>query len=277
MEFKSEQWDQLQPGLKRRLAPSGPWFQLSDPVGFEWNAYELAIADLPAELEGFRILHLSDLHCRGGWKNAYDALINGVAANPPDLILFTGDFVEDKHNPAFGLTLARRLLTQLKFRLGMFGIRGNHDVYIGPTDLADTPMQLIEARSVIVGTGPQAIELIAVPGPWRHSMDDSFAGLMPPKVPGRPRIILSHVPDHIRLLRSLSPDIFLAGHTHGGQVCLPGGVPILRHDSLPRKFGSGVHRMENAWLVVSRGFGFSSTPIRLFCPSEVAELRLTKL
>jgi predicted MPP superfamily phosphohydrolase len=268
----SKDWVQVVPGLKRRIEPAGPWFQWLDATGFEWNAYELAIPNLPADLEGFRILHLSDLHCRASWKPTYDRLIAGVAANPPDLILFTGDFVEDKFNPAPGLAVACKLLSQLKSRRGMVGIRGNHDVYIGPADLTGTPIRLIEGELAIV----EQIEIVAVPGPFRHSMTDSFAATIPPKSPGRPRIILSHVPDHIRPLHSLSADILLAGHTHGGQVCLPGGIPIIRHDSLPRKYCCGVHRMDETWLVVSRGFGFSSTPIRLFCPAEVAELRLTR-
>ena len=272
MELESEQWEAMGPGARRRIEPRGPWLQFSKLTGFEFNAYELAVADLPAQLEGLRILHLSDLHCRVSWQKAYDKLIETVAARPPDLILFTGDLVEDKFNPEQGLTLARRLISQLKARLGMFGIRGNHDVYIGPSALSGTPMRLMEAQSVYF----EGIEIIAVPGPWRHSMSDAFAGTIPPKVSEQLRIVLSHVPDHIRPLGSLSADLFLAGHTHGGQVCLPGGIPILRHDSLPKKYCSGVHRYEESWLVVSRGFGFSSTPIRLFCPAEVVELRLRR-
>jgi predicted MPP superfamily phosphohydrolase len=68
--------------------------------------------------------------------------------------------------------------------------------------------------------------------------------------------------------------LFLAGHTHGGQVCFPGKVPIIRHDSLASRLVSGIHRYHDTWLVVTRGLGFSSYPIRLFCPAEVIELTL---
>ena len=91
------------------------------------------------------------------------------------------------------------------------------------------------------------------------------------------RIVLSHYPDHLLRTRHLHPDLFLCGHTHGGQVCLPGGYPILRHDSSPRRLCTGIHWIERTWMVVNRGFGFSGMPVRLFCPAEVLDLRLTRM
>ena len=92
------------------------------------------------------------------------------------------------------------------------------------------------------------------------------------------RIVLSHFPDHLpRVQYALQPDLFLAGHTHGGQVCLPGGWPILRHDTMPRRLCSGIHWVERTWLVANRGFGFSGMQLRLFCPAEVLDLRLTRM
>jgi predicted MPP superfamily phosphohydrolase len=66
----------------------------------------------------------------------------------------------------------------------------------------------------------------------------------------------------------------LAGHTHGGQACLPGGIPIIRHDTLPRRYCRGVNRLFDTWLVVSRGMGFATRQFRVFCPAEVVELVL---
>jgi uncharacterized protein len=85
---------------------------------------------------------------------------------------------------------------------------------------------------------------------------------------------LSHYPDIVRETRFLNPDLFLAGHTHGGQICLPGKIPIFKHDSLPRPICSGIHRAFDSWLVVNRGFGFSWLAVRMFCPAEVIEIRL---
>jgi predicted MPP superfamily phosphohydrolase len=91
-----------------------------------------------------------------------------------------------------------------------------------------------------------------------------------------PRIALAHYPDHLRLMRPLRPDVLLAGHTHGGQICLPGGIPIIRHDTLPRRQARGVHFIDGTWLVNHRGFGYTSLALRVFCPSEVIEIELVK-
>ena len=58
---------------------------------------------------------------------------------------------------------------------------------------------------------------------------------------------------------------------------LPGGYPVIRHDSTPRRLCTGIHWVERTWMVVNRGFGFSGMPVRLFCPAEVLDLRLTRM
>jgi hypothetical protein len=88
---------------------------------------------------------------------------------------------------------------------------------------------------------------------------------------------MQHYPDQIRRVEMLHPDLVLAGHTHGGQICLPGGIPILKHDSLPVKYCQGLHRWKSSWLHVGRGFGFSSIAVRSFCPPQVVELKLVGL
>jgi predicted MPP superfamily phosphohydrolase len=68
--------------------------------------------------------------------------------------------------------------------------------------------------------------------------------------------------------------VYLAGHTHGGQICGPGGLALTWNDSMARRYCKGVHRYRDTWLVVSRGMGFSQLPLRLFCPPEAIEIRL---
>jgi uncharacterized protein len=90
----------------------------------------------------------------------------------------------------------------------------------------------------------------------------------------RVTIALSHFPSHAVALAHAGVDLVLAGHTHGGQVCLPGGIPLITHDVLPRRFARGAHRLAQTWLVTSRGCGFSKYPIRVFCPAEAIEIVL---
>src|SRR4051812_30779730 len=76
----------------------GPWLQLFTPGGWEWNKVTVAIPDLPPGMNGFRILHITDLHFKKKWTAAHDELIGKVRAANLDLILITGDFVDSKRN-----------------------------------------------------------------------------------------------------------------------------------------------------------------------------------
>ena len=266
------QWRDVGPGIRHPARRPGPWFQYGDPVGFEWNTYELAVPGWPAELAGFRLVHLSDLHCVPGWPTAYDDLLDRLALHEPDLLVVTGDYVEHIFRPRGDLPTARRLLAGLHARLGVFGVLGNHDRYLRPRALARTPLRLIDGHRIVIADG--RLELIGTPGPLREDLPAAFPASLPPRTPGVPRLVLSHYPDHLRRLHRARPDVLLAGHTHGGQLCLPGRLPILRHDSYPWRLRAGVNRVRRTWLVVSRGLGFSTAPVRLFCPAEVIELRL---
>jgi predicted MPP superfamily phosphohydrolase len=254
-----------------------PWFAFGPAAPFEWTKIRLSIPNLHPELDGLRFIHLSDLHTRTSWPRAYDRLIEQVQAANPDLLLITGDFIDNKfdHRPA--LPILKRLLPRLSARLGVWAILGNHDVDIISPYLAAMGINLIDGRRAEM-TSPSGakLELIGLPGVARTDMDADFIASIPPKSPDSLRIILSHFPDHIRRTRPLQPDIFLAGHTHGGQCCLPGGRPLLTHDSLPRPLAKGVHRIHQSWLIVSRGIGYAGLPLRLFCPAEVAEITVTR-
>jgi hypothetical protein len=246
------------------------------PWGFEWNRYTLPIPGLPAELEGFRIAQISDLHLRPFWSSVYDDLIARIQSKAPDAIFMTGDFVNNKRNHDREAPFAHRLVSQLSAPYGVFGVLGNHDRYGLPAKLEGTGITLLDARRQVLEVHGAALELIGLPGVDRKDVTPQVLASFPPKQPGVPRIVLSHFPDVLTKAEPLEPDIYFAGHTHGGQVCLPGGIPIIRHDSLPRKLGKGVHKIKGTWLVVSRGIGFTGISVRLFCPSEVVEVVLSR-
>lgn len=254
----------------------GPWLQWRDPGSFEWNRYELPIAALPPQLDGLRIAHITDLHVRKAWRSGFDELIERVRTEAPDLILITGDYVESKrrHDPA--VPHVRRILEGLRARLGSFGILGNHDRYHLAPKLEGVGLTLLDSKRHVIDVEGAELELIGLPGVDRRDVTRQVLEAFPPRQKGVPRIVLSHFPDVLRKAVVLRPDVYLAGHTHGGQICLPGRWPIIRHDSLPRRLCTGVHRAASTWLVVSRGLGFTDIPLRLFCPTEVVELVLTR-
>ena len=258
----------------------GRWFQWGEPAVLEWNVAHLPIPDLPPALAGLRIVQFTDLHIRGPWTRTYDELARRITENPPDLLLCTGDFVDNKRDHSAALPSLHRLLKSFQARLGVFGILGNHDRMKLEPDLRGTNVRLIGGQQHVIPVGDAAIELIGLPGARRKEMPigwaESFVGgeERPAGSPRPLRIVLSHFPDHLQRTRVLRPDIFLAGHTHGGQVCLPGGIPIIKHDRLPRRLCKGVHRVGPTWLVVPRGIGTTTLPLRVFCPPEVMELKM---
>jgi predicted MPP superfamily phosphohydrolase len=255
----------------------GPWLQLGPIRQYEWNTLHLPIDALPASLQTARLLHLSDLHLRAGrWHPALDELITRTRDHPPDAVLITGDFVDDKFDHSAALPLVEKLVTSLRAREGIFAILGNHDGDLLGPRLPAWGVSIITGQRLEIAAGEGGrIELVGLPGVGRQDLAMGiFAETLPPRQPGVPRIALAHFPDSIEHLGRLDPDIFLAGHTHGGQICLPGGLPILTHSPLPRRLSKGLHRVGRTWYVVSRGMGYSHFACRVFCPAEVIELKL---
>ena len=268
------------PIFDRRNKP-GPWFQFRVPYGFEWNRVQLPVPNLPRALEGLRIVHVTDFHFHRVWKPPYDELLRRISADVPDLLLSGGDYVEDKRDYRPALPMVMRLVNGFRAKLGVFGILGNHDKHwMEPPLKKQKRMDLIDGarREIPFGADGTSIEIIGLPGVDRTELSDEFIQSIPRRREGTLRIVLAHFPDQLpRVQYALQPDLYFAGHTHGGQVCLPGGYPIIRHDASPRRLCSGIHWVDRSWMVVNGGFGFSGMPVRLFCPAEVLDLRLTRM
>jgi predicted MPP superfamily phosphohydrolase len=307
-----------------------PIVHFRGPVELEWNRVDLEVPGLPDGLAGLRILHLTDLHFRPHWSRGYDRIIERVNADPPDLLVMTGDFVDQKHAQADpAIRFVRRFFEPMRAKLGAFAIFGNHDYRLlnrwgkhlaGKGVIADEPwarpkqvrrpieeggsqrlhmkaddhvvrtplpplirgqrmfgMRMLENERVVVEHNGAAVELVGFRGTERPHFDMEFLAEVPAKQKDAVRIVLSHHPDNVRLLKRLRADVVLSGHTHGGQICLPGRRALITHDTLPKKCCAGVHRWEDSWLVISRGLGFSTIPMRVFCPPEILDVRLTRV
>ncbi|HEY7115185.1 MAG TPA: metallophosphoesterase, partial [Tepidisphaeraceae bacterium] len=142
----------------------GPSFMFRGVVGFEWTRVRAPVPGLARELEGFRFIHLSDLHLRSYWSRGYNDLIDAVERSAADLLLITGDFIDNKHDFRGGLRQLERLLPRLKSRLGMYGILGNHDVDLVQPYIRSMGVNLINGGRVVLGSGGSKLELIGFPG-----------------------------------------------------------------------------------------------------------------
>lgn len=247
---------------------------LRDVAVFE---IDLPIAMLPAELDGLRILHISDAHFDSKWCDGYDKLLAAVAELNADLIAFTGDWVEDKYDFRLGLVVAQRFARGLFAKFGTFSVLGNHDGDLIAPYLLDAGVKLmVGERRTILG-GESAIEIIGLPGVARLDLSSTLIDSFGARSPDAFRLVLTHYPDHMRQLGPLNAHLVLSGHTHGGQICLPGAKPIITHDSLPKEQSSGLHRFGDTWMHASRGIGTTAWNIRLFCPAEITLICLTRI
>ena len=261
--------------------------------------FEHVRIDLPLQGHSrgrIKVLHLSDLHIHSKWNASHDRLLELVAKVDADVVCFTGDLIHGKLDANQTRATVERLLPGLVARHGLYFVRGNHDGDLPASLVRDLGAIFIEGDSRLVTIEGRTIEIVGVVGRRRSRIKPRLLNALLAKIqPGGhakhneitqieiaqaeitqteiARIVLTHFPDTIRKLDSLKGDLFLAGHTHGGQICLPGRIPLIRHDTLSREMCAGLHRYgQNSFLHVSRGLGFSGIDIRMFCPAEVVEI-----
>jgi uncharacterized protein len=247
----------------------------------EARTLQVSVPGLAPALDGLSILHLSDLHVGVPSQNGRTlrkAVDFGVR-EAPDLVAITGDIV----NHPRGRRHVVDQLARLAPPLGMFAVLGNHDSGWSKdpfsrgeviTDWGPAPVRLLRDEAVTLPAAAPVEVAGLDPGSW-------VAGTAHPErlfsEPGAFRILLAHYPDVIELLPEGACSLVLAGHYHGGQICLgiPGVPGAKLHPPHERsRYQEGIFRKRGVTMVVSRGTGTTLVPLRLFARPEVALLRL---
>ena len=226
----------------------------------------LEFVKLPAAFDNFTILHLSDLHVDIS-EGAMRRLVSIVRDLQYDICVLTGDYRGKTYGPfEKSLKGINELRAQLKGPL--FGVLGNHDsIYMVPALEAMSIRMLFNECEMIVRDGQQ-IYLAGVDDPHFYRADDieKAASRIPQDAFS---ILLSHTPEVYDRAACAGFDVMFSGHTHGGQLCLPGGIPIKLEARLPRAMGAGAWRHADMAGYTSVGIGTSLLPVRLNCPPEV--------
>jgi hypothetical protein len=247
---------------------------------------ELAIPRLTPAHDGLRIAHLSDLHMSGRITKAYfEQVVDEVNRARPDLIALTGDIVERPEC----LQWIPDTLSRLRAPHGVYYVLGNHDRRVDcrhlSSVLADAGLvhlggrchQIVAREATLILAGNELPWFKPAPSVERRAEGGEpadFSG--PPLSALRPqplRILLAHTPDQFRWAQRHEFDLMLAGHNHGGQVCLPLIGPILSPSRHGVRYAAGVFRCGSTVMHVSRGTS-GLTPIRFNCPPEIAILTL---
>lgn len=225
----------------------------------------------PSRLDGFRILHVSDFHFDGGFEMAarIGDLLNRVEA---DLCAYTGDtvFYPETDPGAAGHALAMAL-AGVRSRLGVFGALGNNDFswVKGPAEGAGVRW-LVNAHTVFTAEG---VTLAGVDDPHRFRCAELTAALAGAP-PDEPAVLLAHAPGCAAEAARCGVALMLSGHTHGGQLCLPGGYPVFRNGRFPRERVKGLWRFREMAGHTSPGLGCTSVPVRYNCPPEATVLTI---
>ena len=234
----------------------------------------VAIPDLPAPFEDFRLLHLADLHLRCRTPRPAELLALADMAQP-DLVCLGGDYA----STALSLNEVEEFFARLIDRWPTVGVFGNSD-YRPDIDAAARArwtkyLPFLSNSALCLARGGGQLWIAGVDDP--HLGRDSLPAAMGKVPPDAPAILLAHSPEVI--LRPLDPRIrlIICGHTHGGQICLPGGKALYSNTRLPAKYASGRHEIDGAVMYVSRGIGSTRLPLRYGCPPEATVFTLTRV
>lgn len=245
---------------------------------------EIPLARLPQSFDGLTIAQLSDFHYEGHFSavpiRKAVAIVNELR---PDLIVLTGDFVtvplfETRSNlRRAGDTAApcAEILHELQAPMGKFAILGNHDGEAGAGriigTLADQQIPVLRNHSLPLERGAHRVWLAGIDDALRGEPDLGAAiGKIPAK---EATILLAHEPDFADDASLSAVDLQLSGHSHGGQIWIPGiGAPWL--PPLSRKYPRGLYRVGKLTLYTNIGIGTIRAPIRINCPPEITLITL---
>jgi predicted MPP superfamily phosphohydrolase len=235
--------------------------------------HDLMFVGLPPLFDGFTILHISDLHVDMN-EVAMSNLVRLVEAMQYDLCVLTGDYRGKTFGP---FDAAIEGMTKLRAQLKgtTYGVLGNHDTVqmVPALEAIGIRMLLNECEAIV--RGEERIYLSGIDDAHFYRMDNIEKAAL--QIPGGEfSILLSHTPEVYRQAAHAKFDLMLSGHTHGGQLCLPGSIPIKLEAALPRRMGAGAWRYNEMTGYTSVGVGSSVLPVRLNCPPEVTLHRLRR-
>jgi predicted MPP superfamily phosphohydrolase len=234
---------------------------------------EVSSERLPPQFDGFTILHVSDLHA----DMSADAMTQAarlVSGLQYDLCVLTGDY-RGRTYGEFHTTLREMLRLREVLTGAIYGVLGNHDTIMMVPDLERMNIRMLLNEHVVIERDGRQIFLAGIDDAHFYRVDDieKVAAAMPQDTFS---ILLSHTPETYRKASHAGFDLLLAGHTHGGQICLPGGTPIILQSALPRSMGRGPWNYRGMAGYTSVGIGSCGVPVRFNCPPEITLHRLRR-
>jgi predicted MPP superfamily phosphohydrolase len=234
----------------------------------------IALPSLPPAFAGLRILHLSDLHF-DGFPGFGQHIARTIAGHPFDLAVITGDYRFRTHGEYTHLASELAALAPvLACRLGAFGILGNHDLIEMVPMIERAGVRLLLNEAIRLGQDGAAVWLVGLDDPHYfglHDFDRALRGVPADAF----RVLLVHSPELLPEAAAHGFSLYLTGHTHGGQICLPGGYAPYMNIRCHPDLISGAWRYGAMRGYTSAGVGASGVFARFFCPPEIVIHTLT--
>ena len=226
----------------------------------------IRLPKIPKAFDGFVILHLSDLHVDMN-QGAMEHLRGILQEIKYDLCVFTGDYRGKSFGPYEEALLGMaRVCAEL--RKPLYGVLGDHDTIRMTPGLEEIGIRMLLNESITIERDNQHIYLAGIDDAHFYGADNIEKAAS--EIPRDEfSILLSHTPEIYRQAAYADFDLLLSGHTHGGQICLPGRIPLTLDSVLPRHMGSGAWKYNDMIGYTSVGAGSSIVPARFNCPPEI--------
>jgi predicted MPP superfamily phosphohydrolase len=221
---------------------------------------------LPTSFQGYTLLQISDLHVDMNLE-IVEQIENLTHKLHYDACVLTGDFRGKTFGPfAATLDLMGRLRDALEG--SVYGVLGNHDTIAMVPGLEAMGIRMLLNENEVLKRGTQHIHLAGIDDAHFYQVDNIEKAAT--GIPDNEFAILaSHTPEIYRHAAHAGFDVLISGHTHGGQICLPGGIPVTLDSNLPRRLGAGSWKYHDMIGYTSRGAGSSVVPVRFNCPPEI--------
>lgn len=229
--------------------------------------HEVTLPKLPPAFDGFTLLHLSDLHLDINDTSVHAVCERILSIGEYDACVLTGDY----RARTFGdieETLRRMEQVRLHLRDPVYAVLGNHDSIRMVPGIEAMGIQVLLNEAITLARADDTIFVAGIDDAHYFRVDniEKAAGALPPDAL---KILLSHTPEIYRQAAHADFDLLLCGHTHGGQICLPGGFPVTLDARIPRRYGRGRWQYHRMIGYTSAGAGTSIVDVRLNCPAEI--------
>lgn len=271
--FHPENWYALHSIIAFVLKASGLyWRGYRNAQNVQVRRHLIVDPMLPAAFDGFTLLQLSDLHVDTN-PHAMERMSRLLDAQHYDACVLTGDYRGGTAGD-YEATLAGLARIRTCLRGEVFAVLGNHDTIRMVPGMEAAGFRLLINEAAAIARGSARIHLVGVDDAhyFRAHNIEKAAGHVPHD---EFSILLSHTPEIYRQAAHADFNVMLSGHTHAGQICLPGGIPITVDSVLPRRMAGGPWTYNLMRGYTSAGAGTSIVPVRFNCPPEITlhELR----